>query len=142
MSLIELAKQERKRTLILQERLERLTGSGGSAAYIPGEPWRNNKLYLTDDTVKDGNGKTRRAKRENINKPPANHPDDWELVPSEEPIYTAWSNDPVGTQYFNGSGGTIQSLRRHNSQNWKCKLSHVKTAGNGPRAGSEFWELA
>lgn len=140
MNLIDLAKQERKRQLVAQERLERVTSSGGTAAYEPGERWRNNKQYLTGDSVKDGNGNVYFALQDNINKSPANNPEHWKRESAGEEVFTPWSNDPVGTQYFDGSGGNPQSLRRHNSANWKCIQAHTKTAGNAPKVGSELWE--
>jgi hypothetical protein len=124
----------------MQEQLDRALGSGGAMAYEPGERWRNNKHYLVDDNVKDGNGNNYIALMNSINKPPASNPEFWMREAGEVTI-TAWSNDPVGTQYYDGIVLESQSLRRHNSQECKCIQSHVKTQGNAPRQGSELWAL-
>lgn len=131
--LIEMAKENRKKTLVTDEQFQRLTGSGGGTAYTPGEKWRNNKQYLEGDTVIDGNGNPYEAITSSINKPPSNNADYWRPISSGEPVYTAWSNDPVGTTYFVGDA------RKHNSTIWKCIKEHTKTAGNGPRQGSDLW---
>lgn len=136
-STIEEAKTERKRVLTMEEQLERATGSGGSSAYVPGEKWRNNKQYLAGDSVKDGNGNLYTALQNSLNKTPANHPEYWKPEPA--PVITAWANDPVGTQYYDGTTESPQSYRHHNSKDWKCIQTHTKTAGNGPRQGSDLW---
>lgn len=138
MTLIEMATQERKRQLVSQERLERVTGAGGSATYEPGERWRNNKQYLADDSVTDSNGKLYYALQDCRNKPPANNPDYWQLAETSI-TYTAWSSYPVGTVFYGAGEAEPQSHVFHNGKNWDCSETHVKTAGNAPRQGSTVW---
>lgn len=121
---------ERKRQLVVAENLERATGKG-TAPYTPGEKWRNNKMYLIDDSVKDGNGNPYVALKESRNKPPSNNSDFWK--PDTQADVKRWSDIPVGTEIQNGT------VVLHNSQNWVCNETHVKTAGNGPRQGSAIW---
>lgn len=139
MSLIGDAMTERKRILSMQTSLERMKGSN-TTGYIPGERWKNTTLYLTNDSVTDGNGNKYNALQDSRGKPPASNPDRWELDEST-PVYDAWASDDVGTMYYNGVDGIhAQTLRKHNSKNWKCVVNHQKAAGNAPRAGSELWE--
>lgn len=75
--LINAAKVMRRQTLIQQEQFDRVVCAGGGVAYTSGERWRNNKQYLADDTIKDGNGNIYTAKTNSINKTPANNPEYW-----------------------------------------------------------------
>lgn len=128
--MISSAATERKRQLAVEESLERATGSG-TAPYTPGETYRNNKFYLIDDSVKDGNGNPYTAIQPSRNKPPANNPGFW--WPDTQSEVKRWSDIAVGTEILKG----IEVI--HNSQNWICAETHVKTAGNGPRQGSTIW---
>lgn len=140
MSLIEQAKQERLRALAAQTTLDRMKGNN-TTSYTPGEHWKNTTLYLSGDSVTDSNGKRYIALKDCKNKTPANHPEYWKLDEST-PIYEPWSSDDVGTLYYSGTDGLHQqTLRKHNSQNWKCIENHQKTSGNAPRAGSTLWGL-
>lgn len=134
------AATERKNVLMEREVLQRTSGSGKDVPYTPGEKWRNNKMYLTDDEVTDSNGKEHVCAEPNRNKPPTNNPLFWK--PKTAEVITPWANDPIGTQYYDGTdGANPQSKRKNNSKDWKCVKSHTKTAGNSPKAGSEFWEV-
>lgn len=124
------AATERKRQLAIEENLERATGKG-TAPYVAGEPYRSNKFYLIDDSVKDGNGNPYTALQESRNKPPANNPLFWK--PDTQVTVMRWSDIAVGTEILAGTEVI------HNSQNWICAETHVKTAGNGPRQGSTIW---
>lgn len=130
MNLIRSSAIIRKQQLIMEETLERATGKG-TAPFTPGETWRNNKFYLIDDSVKDSNGNPYTNIKECRNKPPANSPDFWK--PDTQAHIQRWADIAVGA--------TIQITTEviHNSKNWVCAETHVKTAGNGPRAGSTIW---
>lgn len=132
MSLIVSSAKERKRQLVVEEELSRATGKG-DVPYTPGEKWRNNKMYLVDDAVKDANGKAYTALQESRNKPPANNPEFWKL--DEQPSVKRWSDIPVGAEILKGTEVI------HNSKNWHCLETHIKTAGNAPRQGSTLWEV-
>lgn len=137
---IDESKAERMRILAGRVSLERMKGNNPTG-YTPGERWKNTTLYLTGDSVTDGNGKKYNALQDCKGKPPTNNPEYWALDEST-PIYESWANDDVGTLYYNGVDGIHpQTLRKHNSQNWKCIVNHQKTAGNAPRTGSLTWEL-
>lgn len=124
------AAKERKRQLEVSERLERATGTG-TAPYTLGETHRNDRLYLTDDSVKDKNGKPYVAIMPSRNKPPANNPDFWK--PDAQAEVKRWTDIAVGAQI---PAGTVVI---HNSQTWVCTETHIKTAGNAPRQGSTIW---
>lgn len=130
MSLIVSSAVERKRQLEIEENLERATGKG-TAPYVAGETWRNNKFYLIDDSVKDSNGNPHTAIQPSRNKPPANNPDFWK--PDAQASVVRWSDISVGTEILIGTEVI------HNSQNWTANETHIKTAGNGPRQGSAIW---
>lgn len=123
-------KDQRKKNLTTEEQLERATGSGGSSAYVPGETHRNNKQYLTDDQVKDKNGNPYTSLQPNINKPPASNPKFWKPDAAE---VKRWSDILVGTEILVGTKVF------HNNKNWIANETHIKTAGNGPRQGSDLW---
>lgn len=130
MNLIASSALERKRQLVIEENLERATGNG-TAKYEPGEKWRNNKMYLVDDSIKDGNGNPYIALQNSRNKPPANNPDFWKA--DTQVTIKRWSDIAVGTEIKQG----LEVI--HNSKNWISNETHIKTAGNAPKQGSAIW---
>lgn len=130
MNLTKLSAIERKRKLVVEENLLRVTGKG-ETPYTPREHYRSNKMYLTDDTVVDGNGDPYTALQDSRNKPPANNPLFWK--PDIKPEVKRWSDIPVGTAIAVG----LEVI--HNSADWVCVSAHTKTAGNAPRQGSDLW---
>lgn len=131
MTLTQLSAVERKRQLVVQENLERATGKG-EALYVPGERWKNNKMYLVDDSVTDGNGNPYIALEDSRNKTPANSPEYWKSGKVNADV-KRWSDISVGTEIQIGTEVI------HNSKNWICGETHIKTAGNGPKQGSTIW---